>query len=434
MASKAKAKKTVRFVQDKINETDDPNVALAWAIKAVGASHMTAKDDVLIWLETVRSSLNADDVQERQLRNTSGNVTRIELEQIRDELSTKMDKLADMFANGVPNMQANIGNDGGVHGFSYAAAAKTPPVAPRAPKSTKSLELKITLNGLPPALVSELLTLKAFELTKKIEDAIASSDNESVRRTKIQGARMAGKEAIIIRATKNTDAELLGKAANNWLPSVLPGAKIRKPLYQLIIHFVSTEFDPSAEDSIQHLCSSNPHLNLSREMIQSARWLRKPVPNQNKPMSSIILTIDNAKVANDIINRGIRILGMACNAEKVRAELIQYYRCQAYGHQARSCPQPQDTPICARCAGNHSTGTNNCERNCGPTKCADIRMCKHIKFACANCKGTHKAFDKNCPTRQGEMAKLATHPHFHSPYFIPSNENSCDPASQQISQ
>jgi hypothetical protein len=270
MASKAKAKKTVRFVQDKINETDDPNVALAWAIKAVGASHMTAKDDVLIWLETVRSSLNADDVQERQLRNTSDNVTRIELEQIRDELSTKMDKLADMFANGVPNMQANIGNDGGVHGFSYAAAAKTPPVAPRAPKSTKSLELKITLNGLPPALASELLTLKAFELTRKIEDAIASSDNESVRRTKIQGARMVGKEAIIIWATKNTDAELLGKAANDWLPSVLPGAKIRKPLYQLIIHFVSTEFDPSAEDSIQHLCSSNPHLNLSREMIQSA--------------------------------------------------------------------------------------------------------------------------------------------------------------------
>jgi hypothetical protein len=267
--------------------------------------------------------------------------------------------------------------------------------------------------------------MRPHELTRSIEEAIAKSPNESVQRTRIQGARMSGKDIIIVRATSSTDAELLGKFANDWIPSFLPGAKINKQMCQLMVHYVPTDLNPSEEESLQHICASNPHLNLSREMIHSARWLRKL--DTDKPMSSLILTIDNAKVADDIINRGIRILGTACNAEKVRPDLIQCFKCQNFGHQAKSCPHTQDQPKCARCAGDHSTGSNTCERTCGPTKCADIRQCRHIKFSCANCKGPHKSIDKSCPLRQAELAKLSSHPQFHSPYFAPSNDHSSDP-------
>jgi hypothetical protein len=423
MSKATKSKDDKPFVLDIIDTTDNPKVALYWMIGAIEKSKMQEKRKVLAWARIVEGALNdASDSKPRTRLGQEDKTNLVEnmkseLSELRALVTSKFDQLTNELAKNRVNTDALVESD---RRKSYASVTKATAQSPP-DQTTREQELVISLAG--TASAGDLAQTPPATFKRRIETIIGSSSIEALRTAGIQGTRKSGKDKLIIRAQSAKDAATLKLHASSWIPLVFNGASLYKRAVQLIVHFVPTDFTPDNEEVIRTMCEANANVALTRDKVVNARWLRKSNTSP-KAKSSIILTLNDPCVADDIIDRGICILGTPCNAEKLLPDPLQCFRCQGYGHQAQACPKRNADPSCARCAGNHSTGSMKCDRNCGSSLCSDIRRCTHIKFKCANCGGPHRSIDKRCPTRMAAVDNISKGPGHESPYFAKRSNHS----------
>ncbi|KAG8811834.1 hypothetical protein FRC19_003568 [Serendipita sp. 401] len=113
---------------------------------------------------------------------------------------------------------------------------------------------------------------------------------------------------LTVTAYSDEDAELLQKFADSWVTRAFSGVALAEEACQILVHFVPLTFEPKEGDAIQTLCADNRNLNLDRNQIKAARWIRG-TEGSNKNKSSMVLTVTNAELADRMIDRGLSVQG-----------------------------------------------------------------------------------------------------------------------------
>ena len=73
-------------------------------------------------------------------------------------------------------------------------------------------------------------------------------------------------------------------------------------------------------------------------------------------------------------------------------EPLQYFHCQKFGHEARTCRS--DVQTCRYCAGRHASN-----------QCKDT---KTLTLKCVNCEQGHATTSRLCPKKMEAMNKVKT--------------------------
>ena len=164
----------------------------------------------------------------------------------------------------------------------------------------------------------------------------------------------------------------------NFLDKFAVGSSIKNRDFNVLLRWVPIIFGP--EDRMQHREIEEGN-ELPAHSIQKARWI-KPINRRRSGQSCahIIITLDSAEIANNIIRDGIDICGVKVRAEKTKQEPLQCLKCRGWEHRAQDCPAQIDT--CGTCGGDHRT--SSCQ----------IKG----KLFCASCKSDgHASWDRLCP-------------------------------------
>ena len=158
-------------------------------------------------------------------------------------------------------------------------------------------------------------------------------------------------------------------------------------------------------------------LNLLKEEIETTNSLNLPLPPRwlgkdlqvryNKEeiaFSSIIITVRNRLIADQIIAKGLYFRGQNHKSERFIEIGPQdiYLNCCEFGHKSHQ--KCEKKPKCYLCSGNHSFLEHKCAiKGCtAPTG----KSCTHIANKCVTCGGAHLAISELCPRRR-ELVKLA---------------------------
>ncbi|KAF8817604.1 hypothetical protein BYT27DRAFT_7008846, partial [Phlegmacium glaucopus] len=169
-------------------------------------------------------------------------------------------------------------------------------------------------------------------------------------------------------------------------------AKVKEPVYQVIVDFLPVTLRDSLADSTSRIAEEN---GLPEGTIERARWIRAPKNwNAGQRFAHAIMTIRGRTEASKIIQRGIIVEGQRMRARKLEEEPRRCFKCQQFGHMAAKCKV--DHEVCPNCAGKHQSG------QCDKTR---------VDFQCANCtkvklKADHAAWDRACPRYAEEKRKV----------------------------
>lgn len=290
------------------------------------------------------------------------------------------------------------------------------PAAP-APRATHHAPHEVTITANTAETKNAWKSISESALKTRIDTALASAPSISKADSAIHGIRKKRTGELVLAARSEQQAQTLLTNAQEWLTTFDNDAKLRTARFQVTVNGVPTTFDPASPTATDTIVRDN---NLGRpDIIESVRWIGlKNNISVAKTESSLLLTLTNQKVADHIIYSGLSVCGKICDARKFIPAPPQCYRCQAFGHQAKACPNIK-TPTslkCARCAGTHSTRDCKCPHS---TQCTNLRTCSHIKAKCANCEGDHKALSAKCPVKQQALMEAAARYGPPSPFFDP---------------
>jgi hypothetical protein len=290
--------------------------------------------------------------------------------------------------------------------INYAAAAMQEPAprlaAPPAP-SGRNTELDMTLVQSDPS--KPVYAQIGFpDLKKRIDTAISEAGVTRPNGTVVSiraVSRHASKD-LIITANSRIDMDLL-RNTPSWLTAFSDRLSIRKAIYPVIVHCISTTLGLSTPEAIAELKADNPDAltSLTRVMWANPKKALN-TGSEKKNHSSVIMHLTNPIEANNLIRHFCVLRGETHPAEKSRRSLISCHRCTNWGHTAARCSAPI---TCARCAGKHLTVNCNCTESAA-TKCIDHYSCSHIVTCRSQCKGDHRASSRECLARIKAQAKL----------------------------
>ena len=117
------------------------------------------------------------------------------------------------------------------------------------------------------------------------------------------------------------------------------------------------------------------------DTILKIRWA-KAINRRSltQKMAHLILTTNEANVANRAITNGLNICNKHCCIKKIKREPTSCLKCQGWNHYAKDCTKDKD--ICGNCLENHRTN-----------------KCTTVTWKCHSCKTTdHASWDCTCPT------------------------------------
>jgi hypothetical protein len=180
------------------------------------------------------------------------------------------------------------------------------------------------------------------------------------------------------------------KESMDW-NKIFQGLEIRQTKYGIVIHHVDKQhINPGNTDDyprqIKELEDENTRCNLHIAQISP---LRRKQSNETAKHHSIIVFTHNPHEADDCIDKGIIINGRLHRVERYTPQLniVQCYKCYAFGHTASHCKGQQK---CGKC-GNSEHETAACDK--------DIPECR-------NCHGPHPAWHIHCRARDEASEKL----------------------------
>ena len=410
-----------------VNAVNDPLAAIREVLVMVQMSKVGWKKKALGYLQFAVSQLEISDADKGPTtRGHSRGQTNVDsspvlndtlytlLDEVRDLKTSLNARLDGVVAETKANKQAVAAQQESIRSYASVAREAAAKPSPRA-QSARSYEVVVSLADMTEDERAKLLDKSPALLKKRVEDILEKGPTEEIRSVRILGVWKSSKsQQLVVKAVTEEEANTLKHYRDNWIPAAFPNTKPHRPPCPLLVHHVPTSFIPNSDRALQQICAENPHLGIVQTNILSVRWLRDP-GTETKRKSSIVLTINDGALADIIIDYGICINGVACTAEKLVKTSVQCFHCQKHGHISKTCPDILKPPTCARCAGPHRTSSGECERDCGETKCADIRRCPHFRLKCANCDGNHRSIDKSCVARQKAM--FFARRHDPSPYF-----------------
>ena len=165
------------------------------------------------------------------------------------------------------------------------------------------------------------------------------------------------------------------------------GATAVKPEYGVVVHRASTSYlDLNNQKQAKEYFKEKNGKDL--QITRITPLLRKP-RNPDAPSQSVIVFVEEAEQADNLIRRGAKVGHRQLGAQRYtpQAQLKQCFNCQGYRHKAVVCTRKAR---CGRCSEEHQT-----------KECKDPATLK-----CALCGGKHHAWAEECEKRKQEIARL----------------------------
>ncbi|KIJ48220.1 hypothetical protein M422DRAFT_248011 [Sphaerobolus stellatus SS14] len=192
-----------------------------------------------------------------------------------------------------------------------------------------------------------------------VEEALTKARVKDLERIKVQGVRLRLNGTLVVNALTDEDTNTILRHLDAWVNELAPGSVVSTRSYAVVANFVPVEFDPREEGARRRVVGKNRAVMEREEEVVGMRWLNGKGQGQqtSKRHSSLVITVNSARLADLLIERNITILGAICNVQKYVLAPVQCYRCQAFGHIATTCPDKinRSSLKCVRCAGQHIT-------------------------------------------------------------------------------
>jgi hypothetical protein len=242
-------------------------------------------------------------------------------------------------------------------------------------------EVTISFRDTNEDMKERLKMLTPKELTELIRTHITSSP-ECANIIPYE-VKKIGEYLVKIECHQEGDALALKQI--KW--SELKQAKLVVPLYSYVAHGVPKEaINPQPGVDQSEVIANIEHQN-GIKVARIEPLMKKP-KNPSAPTHSIILFSEAQEDADKVIEGCLRVNGNWIQAERYMPEcqLVQCYRCQSFGHRAKSCKRAIK---CGKCGEGHET-----------------RQHSGDKVQCANCNGGHHSWHHECQHRQKELERL----------------------------
>jgi hypothetical protein len=138
----------------------------------------------------------------------------------------------------------------------------------------------------------------------------------------------------------------------------------------------------------------------------SLRWA-KPV-NRRSPgqrTAHLVITMNNVKIANRAIAKGMYVCSKNCRVERVKREPPRCLKCQGWNHFAKECTVKVN--VCGNCSNSHRT-----------SECPN----PHTR-RCTSCKSSdHASWDRTCPEFFKRLSDFNKRNPENSLHFFPTTE------------
>ena len=164
-------------------------------------------------------------------------------------------------------------------------------------------------------------------------------------------------------------------------------ARLCEPWSKFLVHNVPTTMTP------EEIRASFETTYTNLRMGQIPRWLTPADRRAGKETSSVVITLIGSHTLATLGTNKLLLRNLPCRMEEHIGfgAATQCRNCQKFGHHTRLC-RSTDGPICAICAGNHTTRRHPCN----VPACRRGPACKHAQAKCANCGGPHRSYDPTC--------------------------------------
>ncbi|KAF8583907.1 hypothetical protein K439DRAFT_1321414, partial [Ramaria rubella] len=145
---------------------------------------------------------------------------------------------------------------------------------------------------------------------------------------KVHGVHTLPNGNIVVQVTEEQHAKLVLQHADDWTTHLAVGSTVSTKVFQVIASHVPTDFDPNTDIACSVLHGQNGSIISHPGNIVKLRWLHQQWPgSQPKQHSSLIVSLNDARVADEAILKAISVNGAICNVEKYVPSPTQCYRC-----------------------------------------------------------------------------------------------------------
>jgi hypothetical protein len=254
----------------------------------------------------------------------------------------------------------------------------------------QKLTIKLTMANVDETTKQRLKITSGKLITETFQKAIDKEYHEKTdERPQVCGFEFLSGDTVRLQCYNEKSARML-KETMDW-NKVCNGIELRQTKYGVVIHHVDKQhINPGNIDDyprqIKELEEENKRCNLHIAQISP---LRRRQSNETAKHHSIIVFTHDPQEADDCIDKGVIINGRLHRAERYTPQLniVQCYKCYAFGHTASHCKGQQ------RCG------------KCGDTEHETI-SCSKDTPECHNCHGPHPAWHVHCPKRDEASEKL----------------------------
>ena len=260
---------------------------------------------------------------------------------------------------------------------AVAANAKT-----RSPLYNRNNEIVVKLND--NASVEEMKKQAPKEVAQRIDAYLIENNITTIR---LRAARTLPSGDVAIQTTTEEEAEKL-RGEDGWTKVLGSKAKLARKKYGIVAMGIPTaKIDlEKMEETKEKIVTQNASMCTGMK-IESIFWLS--TLKKDKRTSSLVIEIDDAKMANTLIEEGLVLDHTlhGCMRYNPACRIKQCFNCYKYGHVSVHC---QKSTKCGACSGPHRT--SECTRD------------KAQK--CPLCNGAHTSWDKRCEHRKKEYLRI----------------------------
>ncbi|KAK6972222.1 hypothetical protein R3P38DRAFT_2584785, partial [Favolaschia claudopus] len=203
--------------------------------------------------------------------------------------------------------------------------------------------------------------------TAQIQDAVTKTlrelDGHFSPDFVLHNVRIGKGNKIVLHAANASEAEKMRRLQGSWVPRLGAGLTVSERTFSVTVHGVPVGLiDPAGGATASVLHGANRSFIQHPSHIKSIRHLQGAARTQrsNKTHSSVVVSLTDARAADDLICHGTSFDGQHFATEKYIPLALQCYGCQQFGHIASACPFKSDPSRvrCAHCADNHCQGNS----------------------------------------------------------------------------
>lgn len=108
-------------------------------------------------------------------------------------------------------------------------------------------------------------------LKQRVEKAIKDSTAKGLHLVRIKRVRRSAKKKTIVTANSTKRANMLQWYADECISLAFTGASLANQIFQLLVHWVPTDFGPKFRETADLICKENGNFEPSAEKIKSVR-------------------------------------------------------------------------------------------------------------------------------------------------------------------